>query len=343
MSVKFVSSRVILNEVRRLMPELEDKSDMLAFINDATDRVISGEQLQHNIALIPFDNYKLELPDGFKYIIQAAYRQTCGDMNKTRMEISQITQNILGSDCNVKIDIECPKCHSEECTCGTNIITVNTDRLFQTNNPHLYHQYSKHFYDYAGTNESSVYGYHSVYHPEFVLMKRTSQSFFNVPYHISECVNINLDSRIEYTVNDTGIIINKKSGEVLLAYYSLAMDESGYLLVPDDSTVIRAITYSVIEQLLYKKFLETFDQKIRLAHQAAEIRAERWIARAKARLMIPDFDNLYTFVKDFIHRVVPHYTFWENTFKSNGDAFKYPDETYNLKGFTRDTFGPNRY
>jgi hypothetical protein len=330
---KLISLKTTLNEFNKrtgITGNL-DRQTYLGFAHFAADRVLTAEQLVHKIALLPVKNYKVDLPDDFKTIIQIGYRQTCDTSCNTRLQITEITQNILGSDCDLKINVECPSCQEYSCSCGHAIIEINADRLFEMNNPHLLN-YTKHMYDHAGTSETDNV-YRSVYHPEFVLIRRTSSSFFNTPYHISECLNINADCNIEYTIENGSLMLNVKDGEILCAYFARPTDEEGYLMIPDDPTVVRAITYSMIEQYLHMKSIESGgDRNFLTLWRENERLANTWIPRARMRLEMPDFDDFHAFITGFIHRVVPYYKYWENGNRRTGDTFKYPGETYNLTG-----------
>jgi hypothetical protein len=334
MQTNFISVKAAVHEFRRftgIEGEL-NKSDLIAFANDALDRILTAEQFKHKILLIPVENYKAELPPDFKYICQVAYRQTCPEGRNTRFEITEFTKNILGSDCDLKINVECPKCSEFNCNCKTDIIEVNVDRIFELNNPQLTVGYMDHFYGY-GTMDTGQKS--SIYHPEFQLIRKTTSSFFNVPYHIGECVNLNLDCNIEYTIDLPNLIINVKSGEILLSYFGFPLDEEGYRLMPNDATVIKAVSYALAERYLYQEYLKTYDQNKRLAWQLHVQESEKWTARAAARLRTPEFDDLHSFMTGFIHRVVPKYNYWEDLMRRRGDSFKYPGETYNLKGYRR--------
>lgn len=334
MYTKYIDPSAAVHEFRRFTGfkgEL-NKSDLMAFTNDALARILPGAQLIQQVTLLPVDGYKCELPDNFQSVIQAAYRINCIDNTNPRIEISQLTQNILGSDCDLKIDLECPKCKSVDlCTCKTAVVTVDVDRMFQRNNPHLYHQYSNHFYRY-GTMTPGL-GPVSPYHSEFRLMRRTSSSFFNVPYHISECANFNLDCNIEYTVEPPNMIVNFKEGEVLLSYLGDRINDDGFRLLPDDPTVIRAVAYCLAERFLYQQYLETFEQNKRVAWQMHVELAEKWVARAKNKLQTPEFDDMFDFVTGFVYRVVPKYDYWEDLGRRRNDSFKYPGQTYNMRGY----------
>lgn len=332
MKPQLISIKTTLNEFRKrtgITGDL-DRKTYLGFAHDAADRVLTTEQLTQNVVLLPVKNYKVETPGNFKYVIQLGYRQNCDQSCNTRLQISEITQNILGSDCDLKINLECPSCKEYSCNCGQPVITVNADRLFEMNNPHLLN-YTKHMYDHAGTSETDNV-YRSVYHPEFILIRRTSSSFFNTPFHIGECLNINADCNIEYTIENGSITLNVKEGEILLAYFGKQVDEEGYFMIPDDPTVIRAITYSMIEQYLHMKYIQSGEQKDRVLWKENELLADKWIPRARMKLEIPEFEDFHSFITGFIHRMVPYYKYWENANRRTGDQFRYTGETYNLNG-----------
>lgn len=328
---EYISASAAIHELRRFIgiQEEMDRTDTVAFTNDALDRIMTAQQYEHKICLLPVENYRVELPDDLASIGQVAYRETCDTTSKTRIEISELTQNILGSDCDLKIQLECPKCHEFKCNCKTAVVTVQADRLFQMNNPQYYHNYMNHFYSYGTMNGEKV----SPYHGSFKLIRKTTSSFFNVPYHISECVNFNLDCNIEYSINYPNLIINVKSGEILLSYFAKRVDEEGYRMMPNDPTVIRAVAYCLAERYLYKEYIRTMEQNRRIAWQMHVELSEKWVARARAKLRTPSFDEAHSFITGFIHRMVPKYKYWEDAFRRRGDEFKYPGETRNIKGY----------
>lgn len=329
----FISANAAIHELRRILgPNIEiNKADQMAFINDALDRILTAEQLTQKIVLLPVENYKVELPDDFKYVDQAAYRETCDYTNQTRIEVSQLTQKILGTDCHLEVNVKCPTCGDHNpCTCKAAIVTVDVDRIFEMNNPQLTMGYMNHF---AGYGKAGSHNGKSKYHPEFRLMRTTCSSFFNVPYHISECVNINLDCNVEYLIEPPNMIINMKEGEVLLSYFGIKLDEEGYRMMPDDPTVIKAVTYSLVERYLYQKYIQTLGRAEERAWQLNNQMMEKWISRAKHRMSLPDYDEIHSFVTGFIHRVVPAYKYWEDLNRRRGDNFRYPGETYNIQDY----------
>jgi len=330
----YINIEAVIHEFRRLTKITTElnKSDILAYAEDALDRIVPADEYVQRIALLPVENYKTELPRDFKTITQVAYRNKCTDLVNPKVIISELTQNILGSDCDLKINLECPSCKSLDiCDCRTSVIEVKADRMFEMNNPQLLHNYAKHFYDYGTTHPGT--GKMSQYHPDFQLIRRTSSSFFNVPYHISECINLNLDCNIEYSVDLPNIIVNQKDGEILLSYMGVKLDDNGYRLLPNDPTVIKAVINCILERHIYSDYISSgYQQNLRIAHDKQEALMEKWIARARTRLQTPEFDDMYDFITGFIFRVVPKYNYWQDLQRRRPDSFKYPGETYNLRG-----------
>jgi hypothetical protein len=334
MNTKYIDPSAAIHEFRRFtgFKGKLDKDDLLAFTNDALDRILPGEELIQQIVILPVTNYKCELPDNFKFVTQAAYRLDCENKSNPRVEISQLTQKILGSDCDLEINLNCPKCGIDDiCDCKTAIVTVDVDRIFESHNPAYHYQYANHFYRYGTMNDS--FGPTSQYHSEFRLMRRTSSNFFNVPYHISECPNLNLDCNIEYSIDSGNMIVNFKEGEVLLSYLGDRMNEDGFRMLPNNPTVIRAISYCLAERYLYQQYLETLEQNKRVAWQMHVELTEKWITRARNELKTPEFDDMFDFVTGFIKRVVPKYDYWEDLGRRRKDSFMYPGETYNQRGY----------
>lgn len=336
MKTNFISVKSSVYEfIRFIGHEGElDKNDLLAWANDAVSRIVTDEQLNHKVTLIDVKNYRAQLPADFKYVIQAAYKEK--DNKKcTRESVSQWTQKILGTECDLEINLKCPKCTTTECSCGSPIVEVNADRLWKSSNPQYQAAYQKHFYSYGGnTMRGGGKHYQSQYHPQFKLMKHTNSSFFNVPYHISECININLDCEVEYNINMPNMIVNFKEGQVLLSYLGRNVDAEGYLMIPNEPVVIRAISYAMAERWSYRQFMRTGEQKDRIAFQINAELTEKWTARALSELQTPDYDEFSSFVKSFWHKVIPYWDHESNLNRnSKSPKFKYPGETRNPRGY----------
>lgn len=306
-----------------------DETWVLKQANDAVERITTDQQLVHKIEILDVRNYRAVLPDNFKYVNQAAYRikpeHPC-----SREEISQFTQKVLGTDCNLEINLKCPNCYKEECSCDQRVIEVDVNRIYETAHPEMFTRYMDHFYRTGNTTKR---GTESFYHPDFLLMRKTSNSFFNTPYHIGKCVNLSIDSKVEYDIDPPLIIVNFKEGEILLSYMSVKTDENGYRMIPNSEVVFEAINYYIEERMSFKKYRQTREQKDRIFWQQMKELREKHIGRAKAQLQTPDVDEWWQFVKNHWTKVVPYYNWEINYNKSTNDRFMYPGQTNNIKGY----------
>ena len=323
--MNFVSAKTGVREYLRLSGHKGElnKSDILAWTNDAVSRIITDEQLIHKIKVFEVIDYKTELPDDFVNVIQAAYLITEDCVEDLAYEVSKFTDRQLG--CQVDISLKCPKCHKVKCSCNTAEIYVDVDRLWRSAHPEHVAAYMQHFYNYGGTNKKSFYS------DRFQLMRPATSSFF----HIKNCVNIDFDSEIQYTIQPPNLLTNFKEGKVLLSYFAKRTDEDGYLLVPDEPVVFEAISWYIQEKMLYRKYMEDFSMGTYRAWQDAFQLREKFIARARGQIQIPSPDVWKTFIKRFIHRTHPNWGHEEDMYRTPSETFTYPDQTYNIKPYTK--------
>ena len=159
-------------------------------------------------------------------------------------------------------------------------------------------------------------------------MRHTSTSFYNIPYHIDNCINLNFDCAVEYSIKKPNLIVNFKKGWVLLSYMGVLLDDEGYRMIPDEEIVFTAVTEFILERVLKRKFLTTLEQKHRIAWQMQVEIAEKSIARAREQIGTPDFDEWSQFVRTHWNTII-RYKHWEgNLNRAQGDQYRYPNETY---------------
>lgn len=296
--------------------------------NDAIARMSTDQQFRHVVEVLPIKDYKVKRPEYFRYLCQAAYR-IAPPAPCSREEISQFKQKILGSDCELEINIKCPQCHTEKCECNDRVaVEVDVNRIYETAHPEYFSRYMGHFYKSGNTTSR---GTTSIYHDQFCLMKKTSTTFRNIPYHIGECINLSVDCEIEYDIDSFNITVNFKEGEILIAYLAWDVDEEGYLYVPEDAAVFTAINWWIEERVAFKKYRESLGQNIRIFWQQTEQQKLKYLRAAKGRLQMPDPDEWWQFVENHWRKVIP-YRNWDRNFNRNtGDRFRYPDQTRNFR------------
>ncbi len=280
-----------------------DPDDLLYLANGIAELIIPGESFVASLALIDINNYKGTLPSGFKYVSQALYKIDNG-VELQPSSIIEYTQKLYGTDCNIDVSLRCDPCVNN---CNTKNIVMDVDYNYLVSHPEWAYNHSQFFYGNR-TSEHYISG-QNVY-PEFKLMRRTTDNFFNIPYHINDCINLNADSTIEYNIEYPNIVVNFKKGTVLLAYIGVPLDEEGYRLIPDVEEVYEAIFYSIRERLAEQTFDIEPNQNNRIALQMAEQKAIQKRKRATAYLSSLEPDEWEMFIRNHWMRTIPNYT-WE--------------------------------
>lgn len=280
--------------------------DLLYMANGIVELLIPGDAFVERLALIDITDYKGRLPLDFKYVSQALYRKD----KKVELPLSAVTEyteRLYGTDCNINVSLECDPC-SDACT--TKKVVMDVDYNYLLNNPQWAYQHSKFYYGNRNSNYLFNTKHHSNIFPEFSLMRKTTNNFFNVAYHINECINFNADSKIEYNIENSNIIVNFKKGKVLIAYLGAPVDDEGFRMIPDIEEVYDAIYYTIRERLYEQKFDAEPNQNNRLALQMAMQVAMTKRKRAVSILSTQDPDEWLSFIKNHWVRTIPNYK-WE--------------------------------
>ena len=311
-----------------------DETYALKCISDGADRIITDQQLSHMVAVLDVRDYKAKLPDHFKYVIQAASREEPKPC-KLREEISQFTKNIPGTECELEINLVCPRCHKESCECeDINVVEVKADDIWKSAHPEYMAAYMKSFYSHGGNTGR---GYRSIYNSEFMLMKSSSGSFWNAPYHINGCLNNRIECGHEYSIRPPVMVVNFKKGQVLLGYMARQTDENGYLMIPNIPQAIQAIVWYVRERMAFRQYSQTQSQKDERFWLNMTQMREKHIARAKSELRIPSQDEFWDFIQNHWRKAIPYRNWSRHTNKNMPDPYMFPEQTINIKGYPSQT------
>lgn len=282
-----------------------EPNQLFRFANDGLDRILPGEEFSHNIALLDVKNYKGLAPSNFKYVLQAASK--VGKTKKVKSEhIIEYTKNIYGSDCKLNVDVHCDKCGDYD-SCNSEIITFDIDHNYLLKHPEYMYKHTNHLYG-ARSMDSPKTGCNL--HSDFQLMRRTSNYFFNVPYHVNECININADTHIEYDIHLPNILVNFEEGQILLAYLGSNVDNDGYLMIPNVPVVYDAVIQWIEERLAYIDYRKTKEQRDRIFWQQSLELRDKKVKQARMYLATPAVDEWEGFIRNHWVRRVPNYK-WE--------------------------------
>lgn len=277
-----------------------EPNQLFRFANDGLDRILPGEEFSHNIALLDVKNYKGLAPSNFKYVLQAASK--VGKTKKVKSEhIIEYTKNIYGSDCKLNVDVHCDKCGDYD-SCNSEIITFDIDHNYLLKHPEYMYKHTNHLYG-ARSMDSPKTGCNL--HSDFQLMRRTSNYFFNVPYHVNECININADTHIEYDIHLPNILVNFEEGQILLAYLGSNVDNDGYLMIPNVPVVYDAVIQWIEERLAYIDYRKTKEQRDRIFWQQSLELRDKKVKQARMYLATPAVDEWEGFIRNhWVRRVL---------------------------------------
>lgn len=307
-----------------------DETYLKKVLSDGAARINTFNQLTQHVGLFIVHDYKAEIPNNLKYIIQCACREH-PDVCTPVEQVSKMTQDIVNSECELEISVKCPNCHCEPCCCENNkIVEVDVNRIWETANPQYMTSYMRHFYKHGGNTGR---GYRSLYHPDFLLMQHASGNFWNVPYHINGCLNNRLECFYEYKIDFPYIIVNFKQGELLISYMANKLDKNGYHMLPDNVQAIKAVVYYAAERMAFGKYFQQPTATNERMWQNMMTMAERNIGRANNELRMWSEDKFWNFVQNHWRKLVPYRKFNQNMNRNKPDAFMLPEQTYNIDGY----------
>lgn len=283
----------------------------------------TDQQRTPRIAIIQILNSRGELPGDYDILLQVAghkwLRNPCDcnhnpqqdccnrkgrsnpnldkPIRTTRNDIVQWVQGI-GDDCHLEINLKCPACKPNPCTCDKGIIEIDVDRIWEMAHPEI------HYKDYMrvgrfgyGPGQNGVMG--SSYPPKFELMRYATNDFFNIKNIIGDCPNVDCrDCKHEFVINLPYIEVDFQEGEVLVSYMGKPLDDTGELMIPDHPNV----TEGLVAHLMYKWFtmkgLRNKDPFYLQLAKEKKFEAEQHMVAAKAALEIPEFAEIKAWLEN---------------------------------------------
>lgn len=311
-----------------------DEPLILKWANDAIERISSGEQLIQRIALLKIEDYRAMLPVGFKYIAHAAYRdnEDTECVKKKLVErISEASIDLIG-DCKLVYKDNDPNF----------LVEVDVNDVYEGANPKIYAAYMKHFCGSGSTHDRL--GKRFPFHNGFRLMRKTSNGFYNIPYHINDCSNFNLDCEVEYNIvpgvdGQLMMTSNQKEADVLISYLGTQLDDEGYRMIPDVEIAYKTINLYIEERLAYRDYRRTKEQRHRMFWHDLKADVEKFIARTRSQIQTPDPDEWTQWVRNNWLKIVPGWDSQAQFGRRTDDRFQYPDQTGGLINHGRNKGG----
>lgn len=298
-----------------------DESVLLKWATDAVSMLTFDQQLQHKIKLLQVYNASADLPDDYRILVQAAAnvfpRTSCDcerDPNdpcchgrnshqKTRVEkVVQWTQDAFEDDCEITIDLNCPKCGSGSCNCSDRVIEVDVDRIWELSHPEYYHNYTR-FGQAHRIGEGG--GMYSAYHPKFEIMRYTQSPYHRVTQILPGCINTQCPGcTTEFSIDNGVLQVDFTEGEVLLSYLGEHLDADQNKMIPDHPKVHQAVLHYLTYKYFLREYFKGNDKAARRYAVAMDMYNEA-IASAISAIDTPDFHEFKSWMEDNWFQRVP--------------------------------------
>ena len=283
MNVSYISSKAViyqwLSETGR---SLDFNEDMLATqIMDALGLMEYKAALKHAVTVLNVKNYKAKFPKGLKKLDIVMYNS--GAKKVGQLFIHEAIIPTFDGDCDYKITRDCP----EDTDCGGVVISHKPliDSL-------IYPFSSKFKADNVDTGTS------------WVPMHPKTGSFDMNKYHLRDCNTATSDEMSKYGIDNGYITTNFPEGQLLVAYFTLNLDDDGYVFVPDDSRIITALIAYLEFRQAFREYRSNKTRENKMFHDDAKQTWYSKIASARSSYLLSEVDveeisrvlvNLYKF------------------------------------------------
>lgn len=226
--MRYVSIYNVLSKFRRDSSLRVEEADFIEWAAEALEAIGAAENLEEAVAFIEVKNYETAIPAGLKYVIQVALNQCEG-----LTPIETTTSSTSSEEASTPVPLDCN---------GTPITEYELA---------YYRPYFDLIYEYQLWTNSRNYA--ECWTP----VRLADHTFFNSVV----CQEVNTDiqslyktSEWEYTLNDPYMRFSFKEGQIAVSYLRTKVDENGYPQIPDNYSVLTAITKYVKYRLLERRY-----------------------------------------------------------------------------------------
>jgi len=285
--MKYVSINTIISKFYRETNDTSiEATDLIEWVGEAMDFLkVFGTQEQ-SVAFMEVKDHQASLPCGFQSILQVAR-----DNQWSPCVLDEETDNI----CPVDVQEELPN-EGVPIDCEGKIIGN-----FEVTYYRPYFDF-KYFYN-TWTNSS-------LFKNRFSLVRLSNHKFFNsVVCKESDHESLYHSCRDEYTViaGDSGLRFSFKEGMVALAYLKTALDpETGYPLIPDNISLITAVSYYLKWKISEREMYSHREGSI----GATDYNEKKWlkyVRQAKNYIKMPKTIDDYQDLLDITHQKIPNH------------------------------------
>lgn len=285
-----------------------DKSRLKKWAHTQAERLAFPDQMIYKIVLKDVTSNRAEKPQDIKYITQVAFK---GDRSENYVKNEEIVEWVQktynGTGCEYKISLECPPCVDPNSCAGPEIV-IDVDELTRRAHPEWFYQTMPHFYRAGGLGKG---GYVSSLHPQFNIIGVSDRSSFdNIEMHVKGCLNLREElgciNCTKYTLEENTIYVNEESGQLLISYLALDLDEEGYMKIPDIPEAVDAITWFLEEKMSYLAWKTSRDRADFMDYENAKQRKEISMGEARSKINTQEFPDFMRDLNKFYGKVLPY-------------------------------------
>jgi hypothetical protein len=302
--LKYTSIHTIISSIYRdTDQDIINGGDVIEWAAEALEHIGCVEYKRLSTAFVEVNNYRCELPSGCTDLLQILKRNS---------RLPNSINEIL-NECNC-LDLEDKPLISEQPEgterlgpCGQPVILDCQGIPIEGYNLAYYRPYFDYVYWYFSGNRK---------YQDWSLVRLASHNFFPmVATHPELELHANKASE-EYNIMDNALHFSFKEGYVAISYYKMVYDKNGYPMIPDEVSIIRAITeyckFKIMQKMWYKG-REGYTDK----WQEAE-KSWHWYCRQaknKAKMLTAEELDQLTL---YMTTLLPRNDYWASTMKSYG-------------------------
>lgn len=308
----YISSGIVLSEFGIKYSESNEYFDEdLAKIalDEGVDALLTADSMKTYVALLDLNHHgKVQAPINFKYPLQIAYRdrpsKSLSLTNNNRILVTKWLGECKDDPSHyIDKSDDCPKCKKPICCCNSDLKYTNNYIHNQAVNVEL--NTDNDINILSGYTVSTVIvssnKYRSNINQDFTIIRPTSNYFFNLPREIQGCQIPDIDELLEYNIDNKIIEVNnfinynnytinnsERYGQILISYLGYNIDDEGFLLVPNERYVVKALEDYLI--LFFAK--RRYNFKPTQMHRAfwMDMKQESMVSMSKAKSKLRRLD-----------------------------------------------------
>lgn len=186
------------------------ESDIIEMIGEALSAIQAYKQYEEKVKFIEVTDHQAILPEGLQEIIMVAYSLE-SNLNTNNCTTECNTDDDCSGGClEDEEEVGCWSCHNKY---------FIPDQLY---------------YDLVNDHINTFSGFTSYFYNNYLPLRLASSPFSPTKMlHCSNCININVPSEHEYSIQDGMIRTSFQTGSICLSYLSTPLDDNGYPMIPD--------------------------------------------------------------------------------------------------------------